>query len=323
MQENTYIKYLPKRIRSDLMNSDIDLHQIQEIKIRIGKPLIVMSDDGESILRDSAGSFYIITEAELREMLEYISNYSLYAYEEEMCQGFITIEGGHRIGLCGQVIVENGQIKNLRHISSINVRVAHEVKGCAEKVISQLILDKKILNTLIISPPRCGKTTLLRDLIRLISDGNQHMEGQTVGVVDERSEIGGCYRGVPQNQLGIRTDILDGCPKAEGMLMLIRSMGPEVIAVDEIGTKEDVHAIDYAMHCGCKMIATVHGKSLDDIREKPELGRLVKDHRFERYIVLGNKRGVGSVEGIYDENGGSIIDCRDNECMGDNESGKG
>ena len=219
--------------------------------------------------------------------------------------------------------MENGHIKNLRHISSINVRIAHEVKGCAEKVIQYLIQDEKIVHTLIISPPRCGKTTLLRDLIRLISDGNQYMEGQTVGVVDERSEIGGCYKGVPQNQLGIRTDILDGCPKAAGMLMLIRSMGPEVIVVDEIGTKEDVHAIDYAMHCGCKMIATVHGKSLDEIREKPELGRLVRDHRFERYIVLGNKRGVGSVEGIYDENGGSIIDCRNDEYLGDNKGGKG
>ena len=147
--------------------------------------------------------------------------------------------------------------------------------------------------------------------IRQISDGNSKIKGVTVGVVDERSEIGGCYKGVPQNQLGMRTDILDGCPKAEGMLMLIRSMGPEVIAVDEIGTKEDVHAIDYAMHCGCKLIATVHGKSLDEIRDKPVLGELVRDKRFERYIVLSKKRGVGSVEEIYDENYRSIIDYRD------------
>ena len=316
MQKNTYMKFLPRRIRNILIISKVDLNDIQEIKIRIGKPIMVLSDKGEVIVRE------LSEEADIREMLEYISNYSLYAYEEEMRQGFITIEGGHRIGLCGQTIIENGQIKNLRYISSINIRIAHEVLGCSDEVIPYLIENGNILHTLIISPPRCGKTTLLRDIIRQISDGNAWVRGVTVGVVDERSEIGGCYKGVPQNQLGIRTDILDGCPKAEGMLMLIRSMGPEVIAVDEIGTKEDVHAIDYAMHCGCKMIATVHGKSLDEIREKPELGRLVKDHRFERYIVLGNKRGVGSVEGIYDENGGSIIDCRDDECMGDNKSRK-
>ena len=323
MQENTYIRFLPTQIKCFLMKSKINLNKIQEIKIRIGKPLMVSCDKNNYIVRESSGGIYLITEADIKEMLGFISNHSLYAYEEEMRQGFITIEGGHRIGLCGQTIMENGHIKNFRHISSINVRIAHEVKGCAEKVIQYLIQDEKIVHTLIISPPRCGKTTLLRDLIRLISDGNQYMEGQTVGVVDERSEIGGCNKGVPQNQLGIRTDILDGCPKAAGMLMLIRSMGPEVIVVDEIGTKEDVHAIDYAMHCGCKMIATVHGKSLDEIREKPELGRLVRDHRFERYIVLGNKRGVGSVEGIYDENGGSIIDCRNDEYLGDNKGGKG
>ena len=317
MYGEAFIRFLPRQIKMLLSHSKIETTKIQEIKIRTGKPLMVMNDTGEMIVRASSGGIYIVTEADLREMLEYISNYSLYAYEDEMRQGFITIEGGHRIGLCGQTIVENGQVKNLRYISSINVRVAHEVIGCADDVIPYLIEDTRVLHTLIVSPPRCGKTTLLRDIIRQISDGNKDIKGQAVGVVDERSEIGGCYRGVPQNQLGMRTDILDGCPKAEGMLMLIRSMGPEVIAVDEIGTKEDVHAVDYAMHCGCKMLATVHGKSLDEIRDKPELGKLVENHRFERYIVLGNKRGVGSVEGIYDENGGSIIDSGDDECLGD------
>ncbi len=321
MKDDNFVRFLPKQIHRFLKNSGIDLKDIQEIKIRIGKPLMVMLNKGECIVRESTNSIYIVTEADLREMLEYISNYSLYAYEKEMRQGFITIEGGHRIGLCGQTIIENGHIRNLRYISSINVRVSHEIKGCADHVLPYLINEKSILHTLIISPPRCGKTTLLRDIIRQISDGTAHVKGHTVGVVDERSEIGGCYRGVPQNQLGMRTDILDGCPKAEGMLMMIRSMGPEVIAVDEIGTKEDVYAIDYALHCGCKMIATVHGKSLDEIRDKPALEELVKNHRFERYIVLGNKMGVGSVEGIYDENGRSIINRRDDKYMGNNQSG--
>ena len=320
MHEENFVRFLPKQIRSFLLNSEIDLKKIQEIKIRTGKPFMVQCDEEEVILRGTTNSVYIASEADLREMLGYISNYSLYAYEEEMRQGFITIEGGHRIGICGQTIVENGRIRNLRHISSINVRIAHEVKGCAENVFPHLIEKEKIVHTLIISPPRCGKTTMLRDLIRLISDGNKLIKGQTVGVVDERSEIGGCYRGVAQNQLGIRTDILDRCPKAEGMLMLIRSMGPEVIAVDEIGTVEDVHAIDYAMHCGCTIIATVHGKSLDEIRNKPVLGKLVNEKQFKRYVVLGKQKGIGSVEEIYDENSRRLIDYRSNNDRGEYES---
>lgn len=314
MQRSGVYRILPKRVWEIIAARNFENNNIQEIRIRTGKPLCVIYDNREYFM-PGKNRPYMVTYEDIREMLSYISNYSLYAYEEEMKQGFITIEGGHRIGLCGQAIVESGKVKNIKYISSINVRMAHEVIGCADGILPYLINGRTLFHTLIISPPRCGKTTLLRDLIRQISDGSQKMNGKTVGVVDERSEIGGCYRGVAQNQLGMRTDILDGCPKAEGMLMLIRSMGPEVIAVDEIGTEEDVHAIDYAMHCGCKMLATVHGTSLEEIKEKPVLGRLVEEERFQRYIVLGNRRGVGSVEGIYDENGRCLSDCRnDNAC---------
>lgn len=140
-------------------------------------------------------------------------------------------------------------------------------------------------------------------MIRQISDGNDWVRGMAVGVVDERSEIGGCYMGVAQNHLGIRTDVLDGCPKAEGMIMLIRSMGPEVIAVDEIGSAEDVHAIEYAMHCGCKMLATVHAGSMEELRKKPLLDQMIDQGRFERYILLGNRAHVGQIDGIFDHRG--------------------
>ena len=155
----------------------------------------------------------------------------------------------------------------------------------------------------IVGPSGCGKTTLLRDLIRQISDGNQWVQGTTVGVVDERSELGGAYLGVPQNQLGIRTDILDCCPKSKGMMMLVRSMSPQVMAVDEIGSAEDVHALEYAMHCGCKMIATVHGETLEEIQRKPLFEQLVNEQCFERYVVLQNKTHVGEIAGIYDAYG--------------------
>ncbi len=277
--------------------------------MRVGKPLGIIYDNEEWLLPSGQAQAHLVTKDEIRETMEYVSHYSLYAYEQEMRQGFITIEGGHRVGVMGKAILEGDKVKNLQYISSVNIRMAHEVLGCADKVLPFLTKNRQICHTLVISPPRCGKTTLIRDLIRQISDGNTYIKGCTVGVVDERSEIGGCYLGIAQNQLGMRTDILDGCPKAEGMIMLIRSMAPQVIAVDEIGAPEDIHAIEYAMQCGCKMIASVHGMSMDEAKDKPVLGKLIKERRFERYIILGNEKKPGEIREVYDERGSLL--CRD------------
>ena len=294
-------KVLGSTINSILQENNIPFSELQEIRLRIGKPLIIVSDNIEFVLHK------IIEKEELMEILEYVSSYSLYAFENELKQGFITIEGGHRVGMTGQVQIEDGEVKNIKHISSMNIRISHEVLNCADVIFPYITEDKQICNTLIISPPRCGKTTMLRDLIRQVSDGNRWVRGCTVGVVDERSELGGCYLGVPQNKLGMRTDILDCCPKSKGMLMLVRSMAPQVIAVDEIGSAEDIHALEYAMHCGCKMLATVHGTSMEEIRKKPILDELIKRHKFERYVVLGNTHHIGEIEGIYDNRGSFLF----------------
>ncbi len=309
MREDRVLNILPREVRLLLRREALNLDCLQEIRLRSEMPLLLIYRGEELFIGKTRGKPYIVTKEDLREMLDYISNYSLYAYEQEMRQGFITVEGGHRIGMAGQAIMENGKVKNLKHIASINVRMSHEVLGCADNVFPYITRMKGLYHTLIISPPRCGKTTLLRDIIRQVSDGNAYLKGRSVGVVDERSEIGGCYMGMPQNHLGIRTDILDCCPKAEGMIMLIRSMGPEVIAVDEIGGEEDVRAIEYAMHCGCKMIATVHGGSMEELRRKPVFDKMLKERRFERYILLGNQQHVGEVQAIYDENAEEIGRC--------------
>ncbi len=303
MRREEVMNVLPRRIRSVMEQKRMNMEDLQEIRFRIGSPLLLWCHGMEIPVYSENGNQIMITREDIGEMMEYISRYSLYAYEQDMKKGFITISGGHRAGISGEVVLEGGKIKNLRYISSINLRLSHEITGCADRVIPYITQRRTIYHTLIVSPPGCGKTTLLRDVIRQISDGSEHRKGVRVGVVDERSEIGGCYKGVPQNNLGIRTDILDGCSKAEGMIMLIRSMNPAVVAVDEIGMEEDVHAIEYAMHCGCKILATAHAGSMQELRKRPLLEQMIECERFERYIVLSNKKHIGQIEGIYDSRG--------------------
>ena len=279
------IKIFSKDIREILKQVTVDFEQVQEIRLRVHAPLLMICNNREYyITREGnlsmrAEEAYLVTREALKETLDYMSSYSLYAFEEEIKQGFITIQGGHRIGIAGKTITDGHGIRSMKFISFINVRLSHQVKGCAESVLPYLYDRDMIFHTLIISPPRCGKTTLLRDIIRQVSNGSAEHAGLTIGVIDERSEIGACYQGIPQNELGIRTDILDCCPKAQGMMMLIRSMAPEVVAVDEIGGENDLEALRYVMNCGCRILATVHGNSMEDIREKPGLSSFLQEKR--------------------------------------------
>ena len=308
-RKDELIRIFAKEIRRILCRVEADFRQVQEIRLRVGGPLLLVYGNREYYvtqegrLKTTGEDAYFVSRDELEETMEYISNYSLYAFEEEMRQGFITIQGGHRIGVAGRTVIADRDIRSMKYISFINVRLSHEIQGCADLVMPYLYEWGQIAHTLLISPPRCGKTTLLRDIIRQLSTGAVGHRGATVGVVDERSELGACYLGVPQNDLGIRTDILDCCPKALGMMMLIRTMSPQVIAVDEIGSKEDLEAIEYVMNCGCKLVATVHGSSVEDIMHKPVLEKLVRQQMFERYIILNNQGSVGHVHQICDSAG--------------------
>lgn len=290
-------------IRRLLLQADLDYEKLYEIRLRAGRPMFLIYDGGECFLRTRGREPYLVTREDLKETLEYVSGYSLYAYEDELRQGYMSVQGGHRVGVTGKVILDGDRIRGMKYISCINLRLAHEIQGCADPVMEHIRKENWTAHTLLISPPRCGKTTLLRDMIRQLSNGSGKIPGVMVGVVDERSELAGCYQGIPQNDLGIRTDVLDGCPKAHGMQMLIRSMSPSVVAVDELGREEDFKAVESVIYSGCKLIATAHGASLEEIFSTPFFGRLRKMKVFERYILLGKEQRAGIIRGIYDERG--------------------
>lgn len=299
---------LPPRLRQVIRDlPPVVATRIEEIRVRQDRPLEVITPtcpffiDKEGRLSQTPTSPWIPRREECVKLLNLISNHSLYALEEELRRGFVTVEGGHRIGLVGRVVVENGTVKHLKEITGFNIRIARQVKGVGDRWISTILHDGQIENALIVSPPQCGKTTLIRDLARLASTGGAGFPPYKVGIVDERSEIAGCLHGVPQHDVGLRTDVLDACPKAEGMMMMIRSMSPEILVVDELGRVEDSEAIHEAIYAGVSVFATVHGQSIEELTRRPTLAPLLKEQVFSRIIVLSRKQGPGTVDKILDQ----------------------
>jgi len=288
--------------------------RLQEIRLRADRPLIILADNRERFVDPQGRIVDRQAEAakpapeELEEILNHLCRYSLYAFADEIRQGFLTVQGGHRVGLAGQVILdERGRIKNMKYIRYLNIRISHQIRGAADPVIPFLFEGGHVLSTLLISPPGGGKTTLLRDLIRQVSEGTPYGPGVNVSVVDERSEIAGSYLGIARNDVGIRTDVLDGCPKVEGMMRLIRSMAPQVLAVDELGSIEDVRALQLAGGCGCRLLATIHGGSLEEVRHKDYMRYVLEEGMFDRYVLLDRKKGVCRIAEIYDREGKPCI----------------
>lgn len=283
--------YLPARINEELENIKEDT--IQEIRIMAERNCALFIN-GKIV-----DTNVFIPKSELLKIVEGMSRGSLYAMQNNLSKGFFTIGGGHRVGVCGKVITENGKITHMSDISALCIRISKEVKGVSDVIMPYIENEKRIFNTLLISPPGAGKTTVLRDIARNLG------ERKKVCIVDERSEIADCRDGVPKNDVGKFTSVLDGAPKAEGMRILLRTMAPDVIITDETGDKCEEEAIEDIINCGVKIITTAHGYSEKDVLKKKHLGALLEGGVFESVIVLSSRKGPATVEKIIKE--GQVI----------------
>lgn len=304
------VNSLSINLREKIKKISMDNINIEEIRLRSQKPLILNANSKDYFYNLNSNKLdakmdnpYIVSKEDVEQTFQIICKYSIHSFMDDIKKGFITLRGGHRVGLVGKVIVEDGQVKNIKHISSLNIRVSREIIGCSNKVLPHIIKgDNQVNNTLIISPPQCGKTTLIRDIVRNLSNGNKEygFKGIKVALIDERNEISGSYLGSPQMDIGIRTDIIETCPKNLGIMMLLRSMSPNLIVTDEIGSIDEIKALYMALNGGVSLITTVHGDSIEDIRNRKELSQLLEKDLFKKVIILSAKKGPGTIEKIYD-----------------------
>lgn len=291
------LEYMPPNICMELKKY-IGNSGINEIRLRVGKHLILRFYSKEIVTE------YIVKSVDILNILLSISKNSIYSIQNDINNGFLTIKGGHRIGVTGEIVLENGNIKNIKNISSMNIRIAREIKGAANKLMPFVVFDKTVRNTLIVSPPGSGKTTMLRDLIRQISD-----LGKNVSLIDERGEIASVYNGKVMLDVGKRTDVMSFCPKHVGINLVTRSMGPDVIATDEIGSSLDVEAIKSATLSGVNLIFTMHGKNLQDLKKNKEVKEIIEEGYFDVIVFLSNRNGVGTIEEILKGRGEYNVCC--------------
>lgn len=270
---------------------------INEIRLRVNRPIAVTSlgknyfvtENGSLTLSDSLG--IICTAENISESFKAVCEYSVHSYQKEISQGFITIDGGNRVGLCGTAVGQ-GKIETLKYISGLNFRIAGQALGCGKQLCEKLFY-KKLTSVLIIGEPLSGKTTYLRDICRIL--GKEHR----ISIIDERSEIAACYHGIPQNDIGGFSDVLDGYDKKNGIETAIRVMSPEIVVCDEIGGKDDCISIIESINSGVKFLASVHGKSIDEVLKREHIKKLV-DYGIFEFAVFLEDRKVKEVRKIND-----------------------
>lgn len=304
--EQKLIHIFPYSIQKPL--SRILWEGLEEIRVRIGLPIELIYGNRTEWLKQTK---VCVTRQIIDEMLNYMTDYSLYSLDEEIKQGYLTINGGHRVGLVGHTAYGNEfgvyQVQNIVDISGLNIRVAHQKKGCANEILLYIRKYFSIYNTILFSAPGIGKTTYLRDCIRQIANGTESISGLKIAVVDERSELAACCQGKPQNDLGTRTDVLDACPKELGMKMLLRSMSPQVIAVDEIGKECEFELLEEMRCCGVKLLGTIHAGNIEELLKNPKLKACLQSGAIERLVELIRLPNGERIFHVYDASGSMVI----------------
>lgn len=304
MLKHEIVPFLSPQIRDLFLKINTErCQQLEEVRLRCGQPLMLKIGDRDWLvscrgeLQQNPEAAYVVQEEDIHRSILAISDNSLYAFAEEIRRGFITIPGGHRVGLAGQVVLEHDEIKTMKNFSGLSFRIAREIRSCSNPLLPHIYQERTVpVSTLFIAAPRCGKTTILRDITRNISNGSRWGPPCNVSLIDERSELAGCWQGKAQMDVGSRTDVLDACPKALGMMMAIRSLGPQVIVCDEIGRKEDADALQECVNAGVSVISSVHARDLNEARKRPLLKEVLAAGAFKMLITLSRRQGPGTVE---------------------------
>ncbi len=288
---------------SEIFEKYVNINKVNELRLRLDKRIVVyiagkpyyLSYEGITNNKEKA---IVVSREMLYNLIKRATEHSLYAVNNQLKQCFLTVLGGIRLGICGEVVVEDNKVKTIKNFSSVNIRIARQVKNCSLNIFD-ILMQGGFNNTLVISPPGAGKTTMIRDILYQMSERSYTYN---ILLVDERYEIANCFNGKQTLDVGEFTDIISGAEKGYAFECGVRSMAPDIIATDELANQEDINSLINISNNGVKIISTVHAFDIEDLKNKPQFKSILSSKIFKRFVVLSKSRGPGTIEGVYDEN---------------------